>query len=104
MRIELLVWVFFFFFDTLDDYDIYKINFHPYFSIKDLITIVIILLIFIYINFQNPKYIRNYNIYVNIYALFYLIYINFIYINFQNLWMIMTFIKLIFTHIFLLKI
>ena len=39
--------------------NIYKINFHPYFSIKDLITIIIILLLFILINLQNPYIFRD---------------------------------------------
>ena len=39
--------------------NIYKINFHPYFSIKDLIRIIIILLLFILINLQNPYIFSN---------------------------------------------
>lgn len=34
--------------------DIYKIPFHPYFTLKDSITIIFIIIIFIIINFQNP--------------------------------------------------
>lgn len=34
--------------------NIYKINFHPYFSIKDLITIILTFTLFIFINLQIP--------------------------------------------------
>nr|DBA43492.1 TPA_asm: CYTB [Bombus cullumanus] len=34
--------------------NIYKINFHPYFSIKDLITIILTFMIFMFINLQMP--------------------------------------------------
>nr|DBA43895.1 TPA_asm: CYTB [Bombus personatus] len=34
--------------------NIYKINFHPYFSIKDLITLILVLIIFMLINLQYP--------------------------------------------------
>nr|DBA43700.1 TPA_asm: CYTB [Bombus nevadensis] len=34
--------------------NIYKINFHPYFTIKDLITIIMILILFMFINMQIP--------------------------------------------------
>ncbi|KAF3420799.1 hypothetical protein E2986_13050 [Frieseomelitta varia] len=39
--------------------NIYKIIFYPYFIIKDIITIIFILLIFIYINLQNPYILRD---------------------------------------------
>ena len=39
--------------------NIYKINFQPYFSIKDLITVITILLIFIFIDLQNPYIFRD---------------------------------------------
>ena len=35
----------------------YKISFHPYFSIKDLLEFYIILFIFIFINFQFPYHL-----------------------------------------------
>lgn len=34
--------------------DIYKINFHPYFTIKDFITLILIFIVFIIINLQYP--------------------------------------------------
>nr|DBA43713.1 TPA_asm: CYTB [Bombus melanurus] len=34
--------------------DVYKINFHPYFSIKDLITLIFIFMMFMFINLQYP--------------------------------------------------
>ncbi|KOX77876.1 Cytochrome b, partial [Melipona quadrifasciata] len=37
----------------------HKITFHQYFVIKDLVTIVSILLIFIFINLQNPYLLRD---------------------------------------------
>lgn len=39
------------------NYNNYKISFHPYFSIKDLLGFYIILFIFIIINFQYPYYL-----------------------------------------------
>ena len=36
--------------------NIHKIIFHPHFTIKDLITIILILLIFIYINLRDPYF------------------------------------------------
>lgn len=39
--------------------NIYKIIFYPYFLIKDLITIILVLLFFIYINLQYPYILRD---------------------------------------------
>lgn len=39
--------------------NIYKINFHPYFTIKDLITIIFTFIIFILINLQLPFILRD---------------------------------------------
>lgn len=39
--------------------NIYKINFHPYFTIKDLITIIFTFIIFIIINLQLPFILRD---------------------------------------------